>query len=552
MSAVVARPCVIAGAALAAASLVAVTPFAPRPFQLPVFSIETRLVDADSVLNIPVNLFDDIVNIPYNEVQAIDTAADSLLDTGPWWVASSTNVWDWGPWDSAHAAAVVALLLPFPSLDEGLGGLDYQVDGLLAAELPESPTCAVASCEPVVPSDVITGITSIDRNIAFTDAVDGQTQFGLIDNMFRVPLSELLSGYTFTSANDAGVTDAGGPVYTEFGFPLDGGTNPFEGPTTLVDGQNQYPWDGVTYTLNPLQPFENFYNSLLATPSTSGIDGTGVNLPTLTEFTQALQNLAAASVIDFDPFTAGSPACSASCDIPESLTYPAIVQDIANLDPSNTTLQTWLADYAAGTAAVPTQTQIDETVALLQVGAYNLTPDQLATVDADLASINPELPVLFTNAGILTDPGYLAFTDAVANTTGPTTTAVFDPVYGGDNFPLVGQDLLTLLTNNATNLDALSQSGPLLSLVDPALIVGDPGAFSAGAAATSSASTLSIDAANLSALLGLSGASSLSADLSALLSQLSTDLSTALSADLGTTLPTALDTTLSTALLSMF
>jgi hypothetical protein len=29
-----------------------------------VLSIETRLVDADSVFNIPVNLFDDIVNIP--------------------------------------------------------------------------------------------------------------------------------------------------------------------------------------------------------------------------------------------------------------------------------------------------------------------------------------------------------------------------------------------------------------------------------------------------------------------------------------------------------
>jgi hypothetical protein len=31
-----------------------------------VLSIETRLVDADSVFNIPVNLFDDIVNIPCN------------------------------------------------------------------------------------------------------------------------------------------------------------------------------------------------------------------------------------------------------------------------------------------------------------------------------------------------------------------------------------------------------------------------------------------------------------------------------------------------------
>ena len=401
---------------------------------------------------------------------------------------------------------------------------------------------------------MITGITSIDRDIALLGALDGQTQSGFLDNIFQVPLSELLSGYTFTAANDPGVVDPAGPVFPEFGFPLDGGTtNPFEGATTPgVDGPYQYPWDGVTYTLNPLQPFENFYESLLATPSTSGIDGTGIEIPTLTEFTHALENVAAGVVIDFDPFTAGSPDCPASCDIPECLTYPAIVQDIANLDPSNTTLQTWLAEFAAGTAAAPTQSQIEETVALLQVGVYNLTPDQLATVDADLASINPELPALYTNAGILTDPGYLAFTDATANTTGPTTTVPFDPVYGGDNSNLVAQDLLTLLTNNDTNVNALSEPGVLLALLDPGAIVTDPGAFSAAAADPGSASTMLDDAANLSALLGVAGASTLSADLSALLSQLSTELSTALTADLGATLPTDFATTLSTDLLSLF
>jgi len=238
------------------------------------------------------------------------------------------------------------------------------------------------------------------------------------------------------------------------------------------------------------------------------------------------------------------------CDIPESLTYPAIVQDIAYLDPSNTTLQTWLAEYAAGTAAAPTQTQVEETVALLQTGEYNLTPDQLATVDADLASINPELPVLYTNAGILTDPGYLAFTDATANSTGPTTTVPFEPVYGGANFNLVGQDLLTLLTNNETNVNALSDPSSLAALFFAGAIVTDPGAFSAAAVDPSGASAMSNDAANLSAMLGLSGASTIAGDVSALLAQLSTELSTALSADLAATLPTDLATTLPTDFLS--
>ena len=549
----VSRPYVMAAAALAATGAAAVAPLTLQASKPPVVSMETRLADSGSLLNVPVNLFDDIVNIPYNEVQALDTAANSLLDTGTWWVPSSTNIWDWGPWDSTHVAAINAFLVPFPAFDNGLGGLDYQFDGFLAAELPESPTCAVASCDPIVPAEVITGNTSIDHTIAFLGALDGQTPSGLFDHIFRVPLSELLSGYTFTAANDAGVVDAAGPVYPEFGFPLDGGINgpnPFEGPTTPgVDGPYQYPWDGVTYTLNPLQPFTNFFDSLMATPS-GGIGGTGIEIPTLTEFTQALQNLAAASVIDFDPFTAGSPMCAASCNIPESLTYPAIVQDIANLDPSNTTLQTWLAEYAAGTAAAPTQTQIDETIALLQTGEYNLTPAQLATVDADLASINPELPALYTNAGILTDPGYLAFTDATANTTGPTTTVPFDPVYGGLNPNLVGQDLVTLLTNNETNVNALSDPSSLAALFFAGAIVTDPGAFSAAAVDPSSASAMSNDAANLSAMLGLSGASTLAADVSALLAQLSTELSTALSADLGSTLPTDLATTLPTDFLS--
>jgi hypothetical protein len=517
------RPYALAAAVLAATSAVAAIPAASRPFQLPIRSIETRLVDADSVLNIPVNLFDDIVNIPYNEVQALDTGAGSLFDTGTWWVPSATNVWGVDTGDITHVAGVLAFALPFPSLDEGLGGLDYQVDGLLAAELPASASCDAQTCAPIVPPDEITGSTSIDRTIDFLETLTGQTQFGLFDSWFQVPLSELLSGYTFTEADDPGVIDPSGPTTQGFGFPLDGGSNPFEGGT---GADNAFPWDGLTYTLNPLQPFENFYDSLLATPSTSGIDGTGIELPTFTEILDGLQNGAAGLVIDFDPFTEGSPACAAACDIPESLTIPAIVQDIENLNPSNTTIPTWLAEYAAGTADEPTQSQIDDSLALLQTGIYNLSPEQLATVDADLASVNPELPFLFTNAGILTDPGYVAFLDDPGST--------FDPVYGGDNYNLVAQDLLTLLTNNDTNFAAVSNIDTLWTIIDPV-----------------SSDQLTTDLGNL---LGSSmDAGTLSTDLSNLLGSsvdpttLATDLSSLL-ASFGTTLPTDI----SSLLLSMF
>jgi hypothetical protein len=554
------RQYVLTAAALAATGAFVAAPFASllrQPSQPPVRHLETRLVD-ESVANIPINLFDDILNIPYNEVQGFNIGAASLFDTGTWWVPGSTNVWGIDPGDITHIAGIFGFF-PFPTFDDGVGGWDYQIDGLLAAELPANASCDAATCAPIVPPDVISGNASEDRTIGLIDSLGGSNELGLFANWFHVPLSELASGYTFDEADDPGVIDPSGPADPTFGFPLEGGstTNPFEGPTNLVDGQNQMPWDGTTYTLNLAQPFENFYDSLLQTPSTSGIDGTGVEIPTFESFIESLQSGLAGLVIDFDPVTEGSPVCPATCDIPEAFTIPALVEDIEKLDPNNTEIPEWLAGYAAGTVDEPTPSQVDEAVAMLQTGEYNLTPDQLATVDADLAQLNPELPQLYTNDAIITDPGYLAYTDATASTTtGATTDAVFDPVYGGGNYYAVPEDLWTLFTNNDWNWNALSEPGVVWSLIDPGLIVGDPSAFSASSTepgAVAAGSDIDVnDVNNLGALLGLGEASAISTDISAVVSQVSSDLSAALSAELGTTLSTDLASILPTDLLSAF
>lgn len=73
---IAARPCAMAGAVLAATSLVAVTPMAQKAIRLPRFSLETQLVD-ESILNVPLNLLTDFANIPYNEVQALNSLAGS-------------------------------------------------------------------------------------------------------------------------------------------------------------------------------------------------------------------------------------------------------------------------------------------------------------------------------------------------------------------------------------------------------------------------------------------------------------------------------------------
>jgi hypothetical protein len=522
----------LAAAALAATSAVVAIPLAPRPVPLLVRSIETRLVDAASVLNIPVNLFDDILNIPYNEIQGIDVLSNSLFFSGDWWVPSATNLWGTDPGDLGHYMGLFDVLIPFPAISgldqpeidptadaNGTAGLAQQIGLLAAAELPVSGSCDAEACAPMTPPEVITGSTSFDRDIGFLEALTGQQSFGLFDNWFKVPLSDLTSGYTFTSAGDPGIVDPspnatnGGGVLGGFGFD---GTTPTDGTA------GDMPWDGVTFKLNLFGPFEDFYNSLLATPSTSGIDGTGIEIPTLTDITQAFQNLVAGSIVAFDPYVEGSPACPATCDIPTDLTQLALVKDVLAWDPSNTTIQEWITNYPDNNA---TTVQAEDAVALLQTGVYNLTPEQLATYDADLAAINPELPYLFTNEGIVTDPNYLAFTDG--------TTTTFDPTYGGYDPNLIGQDLLTLLTNNEWNYSSLENVNTVGFLLDPAQ--GDP-ILSAASAATDPSSvdpSLSTDLSTLLAGLGTTAGSDL-------LSQLVTDLGTQLTADLSTVLPSSI------------
>ena len=149
-----ARPYVMAGAVLAAASVVAVTPTVSRPSQLPIRSIETRLVDAgDSILNVPINLFEDILNIPYNEIQAMDQLAASDFVTGTWWTPSASNIWGIDPGDEARNVAITDLIAPFTSADQGVGGLQYEIGGFLAAELPASDSCDAETCVADHPDD---------------------------------------------------------------------------------------------------------------------------------------------------------------------------------------------------------------------------------------------------------------------------------------------------------------------------------------------------------------------------------------------------------------
>jgi hypothetical protein len=455
----VSRSYVLAGAMLAATGAIAVTPPTSRPARPPVVSAQTRLVDAgDSLLNVPANVFYDIVNIPANEVTGLDTAASSLMFGNNIFVVGAANLFGVDPGDPTHVAAIDSLFAPFPGLTDGFGGLNFELTGLLAAELPFSADCAVTTCYPIVPPDVITGITGIDRDIGFGKALF-DPDFGLFRGFFAAPLTgpdSLSTGYYFDPSADGSV-DSAGPVYSGLGFYnepdgnyfLGGTVDPLTGapaydPTTGIFDPNatEVPWAGHTFTFDLLQPFENYANSLLAAPATDGLFGTGIESLTLTDVVQALQADAAGLVVTFNPFEPGSPICPGDCQAfgsegPLGITLP-IVQDINALTPGgNPIINEWLAGVEGGYSNIPTDTDIAYTQALLDTGLFTFTPDAEGSIIDSLTAINPALPNLVINAGLLTDPGYLAVLPGV----------VPDPPvaeFGGLDPNLILPDLLAL------------------------------------------------------------------------------------------------------------
>lgn len=193
----------------------------------------TRLVDAESILNVPINLFYDLINIPANELDGLQELANALLFGGPWLVESATNLWGIDVGDPPKIDALTEMLFPFQALAEPLS---QQFAGFMEAEFPTSPDCASFFCFGGV--------------------------FNLVNGWLKVPLSTLESGYKF-DPSAPGSVDPSGAVTGEFGFP---------GTQTIDGAEDLYPWAGTTFTLNLSEPFTEFWDSLLATPSSTPIE----------------------------------------------------------------------------------------------------------------------------------------------------------------------------------------------------------------------------------------------------------------------------------------
>ena len=368
----------VAAVALLGASAIAVTPIArPTPPAIHVANLETSL--AASVANTPVNLAYALANVPYNQVQAVNQLAASLFHSGTWWVGSAANVWGTDAADPGKWKSLTNLLVPFPAMSNVLG---EQLAMIAAAELPTSDSCDAESCFPIFPGDPITGITDLDRTIQVVAIALGLKPLAVVNNWFQVPLSELMSGYTFPK-----VVSPSGPVYEGFGFE---GTHP--DPDT---GEPLMPWSGQTFTWHPLDPLVAFYNSLTATPPPPA---DAIKIVTGQQVFSAFQALLAGIVVDFNPFVPGSPSCGACGDA--LWTTPEIVKFIG-AHPRNALIDEWLTRVENGTVNEPTDAQVAWNLKTLEKPFFTFDPVTTAKINTLLADIHPVLPDIAAHSGLL-------------------------------------------------------------------------------------------------------------------------------------------------------
>lgn len=518
------RPYVIAAAALAATSLVAVTPTASQFTQTAeraVRSIETSLVDAESLMNVPLNLFYDLVNIPANEIYATQFFTDNLFMAGPWFVVGPTNLWGVDPGDPTHFMSVMNFALPFPALSgmdapetDFSAGLGQQLWGFVASELPTNASCDEAACLPFEPASPITGLSGVDFFEWLGQVESGQEKFGLFNNWFDAkygpdgtyvfnPDNPGSVDPTATSPGGAGLLPAGTEVSSGQAFGFDGWSStsgllggqgiPGTG-AAAPDGSGFYmPWSGDTYQFEPWQPFTNFFNSLMAAPSTSGLDGTGID-PIYGNFTEIAQTFQAfdAGLMMFDPFTPGSPFCPGACSatVANGTDYPDLIKAINNMTPGgNPVINEWLADYTGttvngvaptdGGANVPSALTIEQSIALLQNHNYwdfgNPPYTGENTGPTDIGAVYPEWQAFWNSLGFDTTnatPNSAADSANLANGFSPEQlTADFAALSTAFSPEQLTADLTALLGA----LDPAAMAGA----VDPGAAVGafDPAAL---------------------------------------------------------------------------
>lgn len=216
------RPYLTAGVALVGASVVAAAPIAPPQAHLDArANIAMRTASpavslaANSILNVPQNLWNAFASSTAWHVEGVQLLADALASSGNWNVDSGNpnNVWGWDPANPPMLEGMVRMIAPYRPFSDPLA---YQMNAWAKANLPMHPGCPAFSCpEP----EAILGV------------------------MFKVPIWQFWrpEGVTF-----------GEDQYTPEFNPV---------------GGEPVPWYGENVQFSPSDPITSFFKYLLRDPA---------------------------------------------------------------------------------------------------------------------------------------------------------------------------------------------------------------------------------------------------------------------------------------------
>jgi hypothetical protein len=495
-----------------------------------------------SLLNIPYNLFADVVNIPFYEAEALQEYAYALgpagttggvagwvpswFDTntlgdfytaggtGSWYGESIGNTWGWDDGNWPQLDAILHFLLPF----EFTNSLAQQVETFADGEFIDG---AHLGCE-----------------------FECANPLGYLAGWLHgdTPLASLLSGTTLPTTltdtvpfNPPGIPNMFPPTVS---VPTIDNLTGTEGTGAI--------WSGLQAQLNLLDPLQAIAGNLTASPSSDPIQ-----FPNIGDvFTNGVK-LVEDMFNDFNPFQTGSFlywGAPVDYSIPSAI--GGTITDFTGI-PNQWSLLNLGAEPVGGYTSTPASLPSG-----LAEGLQFLLNGNGGTYGSGLLGyLNPEtyLQALNNDIGILTNPnnllaalplvGYLGLGDNVTGAIAPgSLLGTFAP--GFFTGPFDASSLLTSfdpasLLGGAVDPSTLTTdlSGLLGGALDPSMLTTDLSGLLGGAL---DPSTLTTD---LSGLLG--GAldpSTLTTDLSGLLPGVGTDLASLLGTNLATDLSSVLGT----------
>lgn len=146
------RPYLTAGVALVGASVVAAAPIAPPQADFDAranTAVRTASpavsLAANSILNVPQNLWNAFASSTAWHVEGVQLLADALASSGNWNVDSGNpnNVWGWDPANPPMLEGFVRMIAPYRPFSDSLA---YQMNAWAKANLPMHPGCPAFSC----------------------------------------------------------------------------------------------------------------------------------------------------------------------------------------------------------------------------------------------------------------------------------------------------------------------------------------------------------------------------------------------------------------------